>query len=146
MASVIITGENRCLLTRREKKMKKLFSALLPALLVFCLVGCSSAEALNEKEQLICDAISDSFQFQDVTGIEIKSGTASDDRAYLTISYTDQSGKVLTSQYKITASSVTDISSIDDKPTTIARYLEMSTMTSDDLDYSKISEYLSGEK
>lgn len=123
--------------------MKKIFSALLPAVLLFCLVGCSSAESLNEKEQFICDAISD--HFQNVTSIEIKSGTASDERAYLTISYTDQSGETLTGQYKITASSVTDISSIDDKPTTIARYLEMSTMTSDDLDYSKISAYLSGE-
>ena len=123
--------------------MKKLFSVLLPVVLLFCLVGCSSAESLNEKEQFICDAISD--HFQNATGIEIKSGTASDERAYLTISYTDQSGETLTGQYKITASSVTDISSIDDKPTTIARYLEMSTMTSDDLDYSKISAYLSGE-
>lgn len=145
MASVIITAEKWRLLTKKkEKKMKRLFSGLLSAVLLFCLVGCSSAEALNEKEKFICDAISDNFQ--NVTSVEVLSGIAYDDRAYLTISYTDQSGKTITGQYKITASAVTDISTIDDKATTIARYLEMSTMTSDDLDYSKISEYLSGEK
>lgn len=124
--------------------MKKIFFALLSVTLLLCLAGCSGAESLNEKEKFVCDAISENLQ--NVSDIQIESGTASDDRAYLTISYTDQSGATITGQYKITASALTEISSIDDKPTTIARYLEMSTMTDDDLDYSKISEYLNREK
>jgi len=124
--------------------MKRLFYALLSVLLLFGLVGCSSDESLNEKEKFVCDAISDNLQ--NVTSIEVQSGTVSDDRAYLTISYIDESGETITGQYKVTASAVTDISTIDEKPTTLARHLEMSTMTSDDLDYSKISAYLNSEK
>lgn len=144
MASVIITAKKIHLLTKGEEKMKRLFYALLSVLLLFGLVGCSSDESLNEKEKFVCDAISDNLQ--NVTSIEVQSGTVSDDRAYLTISYIDESGETITGQYKVTASAVTDISTIDEKPTTLARHLEMSTMTSDDLDYSKISAYLNSEK
>lgn len=104
------------------------------------------SDAFSDQEKAACEMLINNFKYS--SNIEVISGYIDDDceYAYLTISHIDVLGKYVTDHYSLTKYSCVEISDMtDEKITTIARNIELSKLIYDEIDYTRISEYVNGK-